>query len=62
MKYGAQRFRLYFGDEKEALFLEGTMPLVEIRKNAYSNVDFFVIINTYIQNLEGEIQNDTFRI
>lgn len=62
MKYGVQRFRLYFGDEKEALFLKGMMSLVEIRKNAYSNVDFFVIINTYIKNLEGGIQNDTFRI
>ncbi len=38
------------------------MPLVGIRKNAYSNVDFFAIINTYIQNSEGGIQNDTFRV
>ena len=62
MKYGVQRFRIYFLSQQEALFLKETMPLVGIRKNAYSNVEFFAIINTYIQNSEGGIQNDTFRV
>ena len=53
MKYGVQRFRIYFLSQQEALFPWETMPLVGIRKNAYSNVDFFAIINTYIQNREA---------